>query len=208
MTSNALLNRFIRFAALFICGAGISLSAMAANGDGAMARSSYVVVTGDINGDGQNDILFIAARPKIVMIPFDDDLMLPISVPSPSPSFALISNSYGHYTLVLNPGTDITSAAIWKSATQRIVYSGPTGAYLDSATITATSNEQASFVVAMLADGSLQITGITAPAVDTTAPVPVTPTPGTPAPAGSTPMTAPPSIAPNAVPLPPGSCDV
>ncbi|MES2318074.1 MAG: hypothetical protein V4631_11335 [Pseudomonadota bacterium] len=186
----------------------IATPAKAGTYDGAMGRSKYVVVTGDVNGDGQNDILFKAAAAKLVMIPLDDDLMVPILIASPSPSFALISTSYGVYSLVLNPGAEIISAAAWQPATQQITYSGVTGSYADSATITAVSNEQASFLVAMMLDGRIQIISTTAPAVNTGAqPAPPTSPPTTPPPSGPPSMVPPPSIAPHATPLPPLSCD-
>lgn len=196
-----------RTSSVCIAAALLSVSAGPAHAgtfDGAMVRSNYVVVTGDVNGDGQNDILFKAAPAKVVLIPIDDDLSVPIVIPAPSPSFALISTSYGNYALVLNPGAEIIGAATWKPATQGIAYSGATGTYADSVTITAVSNEQASFLVAMLLDGRVQIISTTAPSVNTGA-QPAAPT--SPPPSGPASMVPPPSIAPGATPLPPGSCD-
>lgn len=143
--------------------------AMAASYDGAMGRTSYVAMTGDYNGDGQNDVL-MKAVPKVVMIPLDDDLVVPISIAPPSPTFALISTAYGNYTLVVSPAADLIGSPSWKPATQQLVYAGANGAIAGAVTITASNGEQASFTVSMAANGQLQLTSTTPPLVDTTKP--------------------------------------
>jgi hypothetical protein len=58
-----------------------------------MGNTKYVVMTGDVNNDGQNDVL-MKAVPTIVMIPIDDDLNVPIPLPLLSPTFVLLSTGY------------------------------------------------------------------------------------------------------------------
>lgn len=185
-----MLTRLCRWASSFgIVALMLMISGPASAGtyDGAMGRTNYVVMTGDVNGDGQNDVL-MKAVPKLVMIPIDDDLNVPVPIPVPSPTFALISSSYGVYTLLTNPGTDVLANSAWKTATQQLSYAGAAGAFASSVTITATTGEQASFVVSMAADsGVLQITSTTAPAVDTTSGGSGSPSAATPIPVAITP---------------------
>jgi YD repeat-containing protein len=141
--------------------------AIAGSFDGAMGNTNYVAMTGDVNNDGQNDVL-MKAVPKIVMIPIDDDMDVPIPIPAPSPSFVLLSTGYGTYSLLTNPDVEMIGWAGWTAASQEITYAGPNGEFAASVKITAAAPEQASFVVSMAADtGHLQITSTTAPAVDT-----------------------------------------
>jgi hypothetical protein len=142
-------------------------SAIAGPFDGAMGNTNYVVMTGDVNNDGQNDVL-MKAIPRLVMIPIDDDLNVPIPLPVLSPTFVLLSTGYGTYTLLTNPDAAMIGSAAWAPASQGVAYAGPNGQFAASVTITAETVEQASFVVSMAADtGLLQITSITAPYVNT-----------------------------------------
>ncbi|MEJ7804687.1 MAG: hypothetical protein WKG03_02035 [Telluria sp.] len=150
----------------------VGLTAHAGTYDGAMGRTAYVVMSGDINGDGQNDVLF-KAMPKFVLIPLDDDLSIPIRIAPPSPTFALVSTGYGQYTLVTNPDAQTIGRAEWKPATQQITYYGAEGAFAASVAIRPTSNDQAGFVVSMTSTGQLQISSVTAP-VTNNAPPPTT----------------------------------
>lgn len=154
--------------------------AIAGTFDNALGRTAYVAMTGDVNGDGQNDVL-LKASAKMVMIPLDDDLTIPIRIPAPSPTFALISTGFGGYALVENPNAEILASTAWKPATQQITFAGPAGAFSASVTITAASSEQASFVVSTEADtGQLQLTSTTPaaansqPQLSSATPVPVT----------------------------------
>jgi YD repeat-containing protein len=138
-------------------------SAVAGPFDAAMGKTRYVAKSGDVNNDGQNDVLMLAV-PQTVMIPVDDDLSVPISLPVPSPTFALVSTGFGTYTLVTNPDAEMMGSSAWGAANQSIVYAGPNGPYAASVTITAATAQQASFVISMAADtGLLQITSTTAP---------------------------------------------
>lgn len=132
--------------------------------DGAIQRTTYVVMTGDVNGDGQNDLLFKAQ---------------PGAVSPSSPTFTLISSAYGVYALVVNPAAATLNAAAWQPANQQIVYGGPDGTFAGSIKVTAAFSTQASFVVAMAAaTGNLFIASTTAPQIDPTKPAsPATPLP-------------------------------
>lgn len=142
-------------------------AAVAGSFDGALGRTKYITMTGDVNNDGQNDVL-MKAVPTLVPIPIDDDLTVPVLIPAPSPSFVLLSTGYGTYTLLTNPDAAMLGRAEWAAAKQTVTYAGPNGEFAASVTISAASPEQASFVVAMAAaTGLLQITSITAPAVNT-----------------------------------------
>ncbi|MEJ7804926.1 MAG: RHS repeat domain-containing protein [Telluria sp.] len=143
-----------------------SSSAFAGSYDGALGRTKYVTMTGDVNNDGQNDVL-MKAVPTLILIPLDDDLNVPIQIPAPGPSFVLLSTGYGTYTLLTNPDAAMMNRAEWTAAKQAITYAGPHGEFAASVTITAASPEQASFVVSMAADtGLLRITSVTAPAIN------------------------------------------
>ncbi len=144
----------------------LAAPAIAGTYDGAMGRTKYVAMTGDVNGDGHNDVL-MKAVPKVILIPLDDDLSVPVPIPVPSPTFALISTGYGTYALTVNPSAVILASTAWTAATQQVTFAGASGTVAASVTITAASTSQASFVVAMAADtGALQLTSTTAPAVD------------------------------------------
>jgi hypothetical protein len=153
--------------------AATAVPASAGTYDGAMGRTNYVVMSADINGDGQNDVLF-KALPKFILIPFDDDLVIPIRIAPPSPSFALISTAYGQYTLVANPDAQTLARTEWKPATQQVTYYGAAATFAASVAIRATSNDQASFVISMTMAGQLQISSITAPVTNNSAPPVVT----------------------------------
>lgn len=140
--------------------------------DSALGDTKYVTMTGDVNGDGQNDVL-MKAVPKFVAIPIDDDLDVPIPIPPRSATFLLLSTGYGTYTLVTNPDTQTIGWPGWTMATQQLAYAGPNGAFAGSVTITAAAPDQASFVVSMAADtGLLQITSVTPPAWNSAPAVP------------------------------------
>lgn len=150
--------------AAVLLGASAVMPALAGTFDDAMRRTTYIVMTGDVNGDGQNDVLFKAV-PKIIMIPIDDDLTVPIPIAPPSPSFMLRSTAFGLYTLV-TPNTADLASTTWAPATQQVAFSGPSGGYAGSVTITAVTGTQASFVISMSSAGQLQIVSTTPPAVN------------------------------------------
>lgn len=170
----ASLNAIVKTASLALL-ACLANPANAGTYDGAMGSTSYAVWTGDINGDGQNDVMLIAAK-RFTFIPVDDDLIIPILTASRSPTFVLMSNSYGNYTLIANPDDALLHDGAWLRGAQTLTFSGASGSFADSVTIQAANNYQASFVVAMSAtSGQLQLTSTTAPVTNPANPTPVTP---------------------------------
>lgn len=142
--------------------AAMTLSANAATYDGAMVRTKYVLWTGDVNLDGMNDVL-MKAVPGLVTVPLDDDLIIPISIAPPSPTFALISNQYGNYSLVTAPDFATVSSTAWKEGTQRVAFYGASSSQSGSVSIIGSSPDQASFVIAMSASGKLYVADVILP---------------------------------------------
>lgn len=155
---------------LMIALACASTPALGGTYDGNLGRTRYVLLTGDINNDGQNDVL-MKAMPSVVFIPLDDELSVPITTAPASPSFALVSTAYGAYTLVTNPDAATMARVEWKAGTQQVTFYGAEGEFAGSVAIKAVSGEQASFVVSMAAaSGQLQISSITPPAINNAPP--------------------------------------
>ncbi len=119
-------------------------------------------LTGDINGDGLNDVL-MKAIPSVFMIPLDDDLSVPVVQPTPAPSFALLSDRFGNHSLVKNPDGSVVSNAAWKSGTHGLTFSGAAGDLAGTVSIAASSSDQRSFVVTLGSSGTLQLADISAP---------------------------------------------
>lgn len=156
--------------ALVLLSAGVTRPAQAGAYDGSLSRTRYIVLTGDINNDGQNDVL-MKAVPTMVMVPMDDDFSFPLVVAPASASFALVSTAYGAYTLVTNPDAATIGRAEWKAGTQQVTFYGAEGDLAGSVSIRAASAEQASFVVSMSASsGQLQISSITPPVLNNSPP--------------------------------------
>ncbi len=156
------LTQFAR-AALSCLALTFSLNAVAA--DGSLGQTKYVVFTGDINADGQNDVL-MKAMPSLLMVPFDD-IDIPLAISPRTPTFALVSTSYGNYTLVVNPDAATVGRAPWVPGSQVISYFGAEGDMSGSMSIRAATGEQASFVVSMLAaGGTLRLSSVVAPAIN------------------------------------------
>lgn len=78
-------------AVLLTC--GLSFTSMA-YADCPRDRQVYVNQMADINGDGVLDYIVIP-RPDVVPIPLDDDLIVPIPVPSRASGFLLVSQPNG-----------------------------------------------------------------------------------------------------------------
>lgn len=136
--------------------------AVAGTNDGALGRTRYVQSAGDINGDGLSDVL-MKAMPSVLMLPLEDDLNVPVSIAPPSPTFALLSNPYGQYSLVTDPDAGVIANGAWKAGTQTITFSGASGDLAGSVSISAVAANQTSFVVSMASSGKLQIANVSLP---------------------------------------------
>lgn len=77
-----------------------------------LVRSNYTVLSGDVNGDGQVDILMRAQR-RIVIIHYD--VPFPVPIPTPSPTFVLLSGSGGSYSLVTPVSAAMLNSSAWQT---------------------------------------------------------------------------------------------
>jgi hypothetical protein len=110
-----------RYAACLVMLAAIPVLARAQVNSPATAleRAGYQVFSGHFNGDSYIDIL-VRAKPKIVPIAIDD-LAVPIAIFA-SPTFALLSDGAGSYSLVVRPSASITSSSVWQANTHSVAY--------------------------------------------------------------------------------------
>ena len=160
-------SRIAQLLGTHFCGAAalasvcVTLPAQAQTSD-PMGSTKYVQLTGDFNGDGLNDVL-MKAIPEMFFIPLDDDIIIPISKPTPSPTFALLSGQHDQYSLVSSPDSAVVSSAAWKTGTHGLTFSGATGDLAGVVSIAATAADQRSFVVTMSPGGLLKLADISAP---------------------------------------------
>lgn len=129
---------------------GISMPVSAGEFSDALQTSSYAVATADINGDGVPDVL-MRAQPKVMTLPLDDDLMVPIVKPVKSPTFVLLSDG-GWFSLVSNPDDGLVRNPLWRGDSHELVFGDVMGDGGGSVLIRAKSSGYPSFVVAR--DGS------------------------------------------------------
>ena len=76
-----------------------------------LQRADYRFFSGDINGDGHIDVL---AKSKLRIVMIDFDPAIPIVLKSPSPTFMLLSDSSGQYSLITSPPAATVASAIWR----------------------------------------------------------------------------------------------
>ena len=180
--------RILYVVLLVLLGQMIPGMAQAGIYDGAMRSTDYRVFSGDVNGDGREDIL-IKAHSRLVMLPFDDDLIIPLNIKPRSPSFMLLSSANGFYELVADPDTAQLAFAGWTAANYSLVFGDAQGADAGSVSIKDSAIGQGDFVVAMsAASGQLALVG---------APVIAPGTPSTDPAAETPPLTASPIITPH-----------
>ncbi len=148
----------LRMGALIALAMSLAMPAHAASYVGALGKARYSVLSGDVNGDGKPDLL-VKAQPTALMIPLDDDLLIPIMVAPTSPTYVLLSSVSGNYTLAA-PSTPMLAYGGWTPANYAVSFSGVAGAYAGSMTLTSALVAQPNFVVSMTADsGQLHLTG-------------------------------------------------
>lgn len=131
--------------------------AQAGQFDNAVGKTTYTPFCGDMNGDGQLDVLLKAA-PKVLVVTLDDDFIVPLSLPPNSPSFTLVSNG-GGYSLQANPDSATANSSAWRTGCHQLVVGDVLGTGAGSILIKANSPDLPSFVVAMDAStGTLRLT--------------------------------------------------
>ena len=86
-------------------------------------RAKYTVYSGDINGDGVVDLLFV---PKRVVVLINYDVPFPVIAKPASPPFELLSGG-GSYSVVLNPAASVVKNAIWKGGMYSLSYGDTLG---------------------------------------------------------------------------------
>lgn len=110
----------------------------------ALRRGNYEIFSGDVNSDGHVDIL-AKARPTIVPISLDD-LIVPIPI-FPSPTFAILSDASGSYSLIVNPSPSIRNSSVWQANTHDLAYGDVLGNGAGGMVIHARSANGVSFTI-------------------------------------------------------------
>lgn len=149
MLSRAIVLMFccLFFATVFIC------SPVFASGAG----PEYKIYALDINGDGYDDYL-IKEVPKLVLISVNDDLTVPISLPSSLPSFLLISG-VGKYSLSSVVAPSLANLAGWRPDAHSLAFETSDGFSSGKLNVVSGTNAFTSFVVTRdLNTGALSLT--------------------------------------------------
>ena len=153
------LSELIKFPLGILLLSTAAAGAHAQNGNDMLKNTSYKVSVGDVNGDGREDIL-MKAVPRMLMIPLEDDLTIPIAIPAKTPSFALMSDAYWGYVLVPNPDAQLLQSN-WSAANSGTLQFGVNGQHADTVRIQSASGE---FIVAF-SDVSQQLSLVQQPGV-------------------------------------------
>lgn len=114
--------------------------------NGVIGKTKYVVLKGDVNGDGVEDV-FMKAVPTNLVLPLDDDFNIPLSIPAPGPSFVIMSE-VGGYQVVVNPDPSVLSFA-WGVSTYSYQFSSSADGSSNTILISSNDGSGKSFAVAM-----------------------------------------------------------
>lgn len=113
----------------------------------ALQSGFYKSFAADINDDGAPDAL-LKSNVRMVTIPIDDDLLIPLRLSPKSPTFVLLSNTDGTYSLITNPGDSIVNSEAWNVNSHDLVYGDVLGSGIGSMLIRGRTQGMPSFVVA------------------------------------------------------------
>lgn len=121
----------------------------------ALQLTEYVVLTANYNGDAYPDVL-VKAVPKIVGISLDD-LFIPIPLKTSSPTFALLSDSNGSYSLMANPPAALVNSPLWQAGSHDLVYGDVIGNGSNALLLRARNSGGPSFVIVTSPSGVPQL---------------------------------------------------
>jgi len=111
------------------------------------SRAGFTVYSGDFNGDGFVDIL-AKAKPKFAFVGLDD-LIIPVSIPTPVKSFAILSDANGVYYMVTNVTSAMLSSSVWQAGTHDLRFGDILGNGSGGAIVEARNPGNPSFSVAV-----------------------------------------------------------
>jgi hypothetical protein len=98
---------------------GVFLVTQVFAGSDVLQAAQYSVFMGDVNGDGYPDYL-VKAKIRIAMI--DYDVPFPVPLKPPSPTFVLLSNSGGAYSLDSNPTSTVVNSTSWQPESYEMIF--------------------------------------------------------------------------------------
>jgi RHS repeat-associated protein len=82
-----------------------------------LRETSFQVKLFDVNGDGIDDI-WLKPVPRVVILPFDDDFILPVPIPPVADGFVLRSSPSGEYEVIPEDGMNHA----WRDSTLKVTY--------------------------------------------------------------------------------------
>lgn len=134
--------------------ASLPASAQAPSGSSDFVRSEFTVYSGDFNGDHFIDIL-VKAKRKIALIALDD-LSIPVPIPAPVKSFAILSDGNGVYSMVTTVTSAMLNSSVWQANTHDLRFGDILGNGSGGAIVEARNPGDPSFSVAV-SGGSPQL---------------------------------------------------